>query len=118
LNEELYEDLITDEEIDINSLESENDEFLKKVFEKTKDVEVMNLIIETYLNEYQFIKAKRFIESLPQEYVDQIDPLLNLRVSFNSFSLTSKTVNPTLTSLVKNYQSSNKISQEDALWYL
>ena len=118
LNEELYEDLITDEEIDINSLESENDEFLKKVFEKTKDVEVMNLIIETYLNEYQFIKAKRFIESLPQEYVDQIDPLLNLRVSFNSFSLTSKTVNPTLTSLVKNYQSNNKISQEDALWYL
>lgn len=117
-NEEIYENLITDEEIDINTLESENDEFLKKVFEKTKDVNVMNLIVETYLNEYQFIKAKKFIESLPQADVDQIDPILNLRVAFNSFALTSNTTESTLTFLVEKYQSNNKISEEDVRRYL
>ncbi len=117
-DEEKYKILISDEEIDINALESENDEFLKKVFEKTRDINVMNLIVETYLNEYQFIKAKKFIESLSQSEIDQIDPKLNLHVAFNSFALTSKTIDSTLSSLVKDYLSNNKIREEDARRYL
>ena len=112
------EDLISSEEIDINTLESENDEFLQEVFRKTKNYDAMNLIVETYLSEYQFVKAKKFIESLPESDAEYLDPLLNLQVLFNSFALTSKTTDSTLENIVENYKSKNLISVEDRLWYL
>jgi hypothetical protein len=113
ISDEVLESLLMNDDIDVNTLESENDEFLQKVFQETKDTEVMNLIVETYLNEYQFVKAKKFIDNLPQIYLDSLKPSLNLRVVFNSFSLSSKTTNATLTSLVQNYLSRNQISSED-----
>ena len=114
----VLEDIISSDELDINTLESENDEFLQAVFKKTKDTKVMNLIVETYLSEYQFVKAKKFIESLSEAYSEDLDPLLNLRVVFNSFALTSNTSNSTLKTLVEDYKLKNKISEEDRLWYL
>jgi hypothetical protein len=101
------------EEIDVNTLESENDEFLQRIFQETKDIDVMNLIVETYLDEYQFVKAKKFIESLSQTYLTSLKPSLNLRVVFNSFSLSSKTISETLTVTIQNYLSKNQISTED-----
>ena len=118
LSDPIFEKLLENEEIDIDTLESENDEFLQKVFEKTKDKEVMNLIVETYLNEYQFVKAKKFIESLPEAYRNQLDPSLNLRVAFNSFSLSSATTNENLTTLVQEYSAENRISEEDKNRYI
>lgn len=118
LSDPMLESLLGNEEIDINTLESENDEFLQKVFEKTRDMEVMNLIVETYLNEYQFVKAKRFIENLPEMYRNELKPSLNLRVGFNSFALTSKSIIENLTSLVQNYVSKNQISDEDKNRYM
>ena len=118
LSDPMLEKLLENEEIDIDTLESENDEFLQKVFEKTKDVEVMNLIVETYLNEYQFVKAKKFIENLPEIYRNQLDPSLNLRVAFNSFSLSSSMINENLTTLVQEYSAENRISEEDKNRYL
>jgi hypothetical protein len=114
----MMESLLANEEIDIDVLESENDEFLQKVFDTTRDVSVMNLIVENYLNEYQFVKAKKFIENLPSEYYDELNSQLNLRVMFNSFALTSKTINGSLTSLIQDYVSKNKISDEDKKRYL
>jgi hypothetical protein len=78
----------------------------------------MNLIVENYLNEYQFVKAKKFIENLSSEYYDDLNAQLNLRVMFNSFALTSKTTNANLTSLVQDYVSKNTISAEDKNRYL
>lgn len=118
LSDSVLENLLQNEEIDINALESENDEFLQKIFEKTKDINIMNLIVETYLNEYQFVKAKKFIENLPGNYSDKLEPSLNLRVAFNSFPLSSKTNNENLTSLIQNYSSKNEISTEDQNRYL
>ena len=118
LSDPIFEKLLENEEIDIDTLESENDEFLQKVFEKTKDKEVMNLIVETYLNEYQFVKAKKFIESLPEAYRNQLDPSLNLRIAFNSFSLSSATTNENLTTLVQEYSAENRISEEDKNRYI
>ena len=60
--EVILEKLLTDDNVDIDALDSKNDKFLQKIFEKTHDVQVMNLVVETYLNEYQFVKAKKFIE--------------------------------------------------------
>ena len=114
----ILQDLLENEEIDIDTLESENDEFLQKVFEKTRDTDVMNLIVENYLNEYQFIKAKNFIENLPETYRNDLKPLLNLRVAFNSFPLTSKTVNESLTALVQDYASKNVILDDNKNRYL
>jgi hypothetical protein len=114
----VIESLLENEEIDIDVLESENDEFLQKVFDETRDTSVMNLIVENYLNEYQFVKAKRFIENLPEMYRDELKPSLNLRVVFNSFALTSKSIKETLTSLIQNYVSKNEISEEDKNRYL
>ena len=114
----MIESLLENEEIDIDVLESENDEFLQKVFDETRDTSVMNLIVENYLNEYQFVKAKRFIENLPEMYRDELKPSLNLRVVFNSFALTSKSIKETLTSLIQNYVSKNEISEEDKNRYL
>jgi hypothetical protein len=114
----MLESLLENEEIDIETLESENDEFLQKVFEKTRDKDVLNLIIETYLNEYQFVKAKRFIENLPDMYRDELKPSLNLRVAFNSFSLSSKTINENLKSLLREYSEKNVILDEDKNRYL
>jgi hypothetical protein len=74
------------------------------------------LIVENYLSEYQFLKAKKFIEGLPERYFSELNPLLNLRVAFNSFALTSKTVDENLLSLVNNY--SSKISSEDKNRYI
>jgi hypothetical protein len=118
ISDELLENLFMNEDIDVNTLESNNDEFLQKVFQETKDIDVMNLIVETYLNEYQFVKAKKFIEELPQIYLDGLNPSLNLRVVFNSFSLSSKTTDETLSSLIQTYASKNQISEEDKNWYL
>ena len=118
LSDPMLENLLENDEIDINTLESENDEFLQKVFEKTWDKDVMNLIIETYLMEYQFVKARKFIESLPEEYRNQVKPSLNLRVSFNSFALTSKTVSESLESLVQNYVSKWEITEENKNRYM
>ena len=118
ISDELLESLFMNEDIDVNTLESDNDEFLQKVFQETKDTDVMNLIVETYLNEYQFVKAKKFIEELSQMYLDSLKPSLNLRVVFNSFSLSSNTTNETLTSLVQTYVSKNQITEEDKNWYL
>ena len=118
ISNEMLESLLTNDDIDVNTLESENDEFLQKVFQETKDTDVMNLIVETYLNEYQFVKAKKFIEGLPQIYLDSLRPSLNLRVVFNSFSLSSKTTNETLTSLIQTYASKNQITDEDKNRYL
>jgi hypothetical protein len=114
----MIENLLKNEEIDINTLESENDEFLQKIFEKTKDVDVMNLIVETYLNEYQFVKAKKFIENLPESYSNKLKPSLNLRVAFNSFPLSSKTNTESLSALIKIYSSKNEIPVEDQNRYL
>ena len=118
LPDPMMESLLENEEIDIDVLESENDEFLQKVFDATKDTSVMNLIVENYLNEYQFVKAKKFIEDLPSEYRDELNAQLNLRVVFNSFALTSKTTNESLDSLVKDYFSKREISEEDKNRYL
>ncbi len=118
MTDELLESLMQNDEIDVDTLESENDEFLQKVFEQTKDTDVMNLIVETYLSEYQFVKAKKFIEELPEMYSESLKPSLNLRVVFNSFSLSSKTTYESLTSLIQNYLSKNQISQEDWNRYL
>ena len=118
LSDSTIEWLLENEEINLDVLESENDEFLQKVFDTTRDVSVMNLIVENYLNEYQFVKAKKFIENLPEIYRDELKPLLNLRVSFNSFALTSKTISQSLASLVQNYISTNEISNEDKNRYL
>jgi len=113
----IFEDLLTKDEIDIQTLESENEEFLQKVFEETRDVKVMNLIVETYLNEYQFIKAKRFIENLPEVYSEEINPSLYLRVAFNSFSLSSKTFGSNLNTLVEKYANNQSISTEEKIRY-
>ena len=118
LSDPMLESLLENKEIDINTLESENDEFLWKVFQQTKDKEVMNLIVETYLNEYQFVKAKKFIEDLPDEYYKELKPSLDLRVAFNSFSLSSKTITENLNSLVQFYSSKNELSNEDKNRYL
>ena len=118
LSSPMVEWLLENEEIDINTLESENDEFLQKVFQTTKDRDVMNLIVETYLNEYQFVKAKNFIENLPEMYKEDLKPSLNLRVAFNSFSLSSKNISENLTNLVQDFSYKNKISKEDENWYL
>ncbi|MBR7036410.1 hypothetical protein IKI14_00645 [bacterium] len=114
----MLDSLLENEEIDINTLESENDEILQKVFEQTKDTEVMNLIVETYLNEYQFVNAKNFIENLPDMYRQDLKPSLNLRVAFNSFALSSKTINENLSAIVQDYSSKNEISDEDKKRYL
>jgi len=118
LSDSMIENLLKNEEIDINTLESENDEFLQKIFEKTKDIDVMNLIVETYLNEYQFVKAKKFIENLPESYSNKLKPSLNLRVAFNSFPLSSKTNTESLSALIKIYSSKNEIPVEDQNRYL
>ena len=118
LSNEMLQNLLENEEIDIDTLESESDEILQKVFEQTRDTEVMNLIVETYLNEYQFVNAKRFIENLPDIYRDELKPSLNLRVAFNSFSLSSKDVWENLTILVQDYTSKNIISDDDKNRYL
>ena len=118
LSDPMVEDLLKNEDIDINTLESENDEFLQKVFQTTRDRDVMNLIVETYLNEYQFVKAKNFIENLPEMYKEDLKPSLILRVTFNSFPLSSKTINENLTEIVQDFSYKNKISKEDEDWYL
>ena len=118
ISDEILQNLLMNDDIDVNTLESENDEFLQKVFQKTKDIDVMNLIVETYIKEYQFVKAKKFIEELSGVYLDSLKPSLNLRIAFNSFALSSKTTNETLTSLIQNYKSKSEISDEDSNWYL
>ena len=114
----ILKDLLLNDDIDVQTLESENDEFLQKIFEETRDTSIMNLIVENYLKEYQFLKAKRFVENLPQIYRDDLKPSLNLRLSFNSFSLSSKTVDETLKSLIETYQLKNMILAEDEYRYL
>jgi len=118
LSDSILEDILMNDEIDVKELKSGSDEFLQKVFQVTRDTSVMNLIVENYLNEYQFINAKRFVDNLPQMYRDDLKPSLNLRLSFNSFSLSSKTTNETLASLIQTYQSKNMVSDEDINWYL
>ena len=118
ISDEVLNNLLENEKFDVETLESENDQFLQKVFQETRDPSVLNLILETYISEYQFTKAKKYIENLPEMYREQINPLLNLRIYFNSFSLSSQTAGDSLKNLVQNYQVGNKISNEDVIRYL
>lgn len=111
-------EIIEGDEIDIKTLESENDEFLQKIFEKNRDPEIMNLIIKNYLDEYQFTKAKKFIESLDELESKNLSPALHLNVIFNSFSLSSQSTILNLTTTIQSYLESKKINKDDASRYL
>ena len=117
LSDDIIQELLDKEDIDVKSLESENDEFLQRIFEETRDSDVLNTILKTYISEYQFSKAKKYIENLPEMYREQIDPYLYLNIYFNSFSLSSKTITTQLNSIIDWYRSSWKINEWDALWY-
>ena len=105
------------EDVDISTLQSDNINFLKKVFEKNDDPQVMNSIVQAMLDEYQFVNAKKFIDTLSQKQRSQLDPYLHLQVAFNSFSLSSSTVFTSLEKLVDQYVNSAQLSIEDGNWY-
>ena len=64
LDEELVESLIFESEESFSHLESTSVAFLQKVFDTTQDPQVMNLIVQSLINEYQFVQARQFIDRL------------------------------------------------------
>lgn len=105
------------EEITEEYLQSDSLSFLQKIFEKTQDPQVMNTLIQTMINEYQFITAKQFIETLSEAQRLQLDPSLHLKVAFNSFSLSSTSTYTSLSSLVQYYAEKMLISPDEIKWY-
>ena len=117
LSDVLVEDLIFESELPLSRLESTNVSFLQKVFDTTQDPQIMNLIVQTLINEYQFVNAKQFIEGLSAQQLTQLDPLLHLQVLFNSFSLSSPNALDALVALVDDYYGAGSISLEQKNWY-
>jgi len=61
MSPDLLEQLITDDSFSIDSLEHTTIQLLEKVFEKTKDPQVMNAIVKDLIDKYQFVNARSFI---------------------------------------------------------
>lgn len=111
------EEILLESDLSISDLSSNNIWFLKKVFSTNSDPQVMNMIIQLMIDEYQFLGAKQFIEQLSDEQRINLDPLLHLQVLFNSFSLSSTTTFSSLSDILQNYLNWGKISQEQYQWY-
>jgi tetratricopeptide (TPR) repeat protein len=109
------ENLLLESDLSFSEVSSNNVDFLKKVFATTSDSQVMNLIIQLMVDEYQFLAAKQFIETLSDTQRTQLDPLLHLQVLFNSFSLSSTTTFSSLSNVLQNYLQLGKITQ-DQYW--
>jgi len=103
---------ILQEKINFQAIDNENLMYLQHIFAKTQQPAVMNLIVETMLQSYQFIQAKQFIASLDPLLLRELDPHLQLQVAFNSFSLSSNAVSTSLQSLVESLTKEKKLSQE------
>ena len=58
---DLLEQLIIDDSFSIDSLDHTTIQLLEKVFEKTKDPQVMNAIVKDLIDKYQFVNARSFI---------------------------------------------------------
>ncbi|MDR2416344.1 MAG: hypothetical protein LBD75_07285, partial [Candidatus Peribacteria bacterium] len=112
-----YETLLAKEEFNEEYLQNDSLSFLQKVFEKTQDAQVMNAIVQTMINEYQFVAAKQFIEMLTDMQRSQLEPSLHLKVAFNTFSLSSSSAFTALSSLLQHYTEKNLIASDEAVWY-
>ena len=69
---------------------SDNDDiaFLHKAYSHTKDTQSMNNIVQLYIDQYQFVAAKNFINSLKDDPISkQLSWELKLLIEFNTFSL-------------------------------
>ena len=117
MSPDLLEQLITDDSFSIDSLEHTTIQLLEKVFEKTKDPQVMNAIVKDLIDKYQFVNARSFIAWLSLQDLSQLDPLLHVQVMFNSFPLSSNQIIPSLQSLLVNYEQKNLVSKDHILWY-
>ncbi len=114
---DLLEQLIIDDSFSIDSLDHTTIQLLEKVFEKTKDPQVMNAIVKDLIDKYQFVNARSFIVWLSSQEWSQLDPLLHLQVMFNSFPLSSNQIVSSLQSLLLHYEQNNQISRDTVLWY-
>jgi hypothetical protein len=85
----LVEQILSDDNFDAKDMEGTTLSFLQKVFEQTRDSQVMNAILQELLDSYQFLAARQFIENLPPYLVRDVDVHLLLQSHFNSFSLAS-----------------------------
>ncbi|MDR0650214.1 MAG: hypothetical protein LBG59_02120 [Candidatus Peribacteria bacterium] len=112
-----YETLLAKEAFTQEYLQSDNLSFLQKVFEKTQDTQVMNTIVQAMVDEYQFVAARQFIETLSDTQRLQLEPSLHLKVAFNSFSLSSSSAFTTLSSLLQHYTEKKLITSDEAIWY-
>ncbi|MDR2541804.1 MAG: hypothetical protein LBD11_08995 [Candidatus Peribacteria bacterium] len=114
----LFERMSTEEqESDTKTLKSDNVEFLQNVFEKTRDPQIITPTLQAMVDVYQFILAKQFIEKLTPEELKNVDPVLHLQISFNSFPLSSTSAFSSLETLVESYKQTNKINADQANRY-
>jgi hypothetical protein len=108
---------LEEEQLSLDQLESDNLTFLQKVFEQHPDPQVMNAILQTMVQQYQFVAAKQFIDTLSDTQRLQLDPSLHLTVAFNSFQLSASSTVNTLSSLVQYYSEKKLITPDETNWY-
>ncbi|MDR0859989.1 MAG: hypothetical protein LBO09_03225 [Candidatus Peribacteria bacterium] len=114
----LFEKMVAEEqESDTKTLKSDNVDFLQKVFEKTRDPQIITPTLQAMVEVYQFISAKQFIEKLTPAEIKNIDPVLHLQIAFNSFPLSSSSAFSSLEALVENYKQTNAINLDQANRY-
>lgn len=115
----LQELLASEDSIKTEEIQSSNNQFLSQIFAQTKDVKLIDIIVQDFLSSYQFVNAKNFIQSLSPEQKIFLDPKLDLQVAFNSFQLSSaKSAVGTLKQLLSTYSSTQSITVEETNRYL
>ncbi|GHW02528.1 hypothetical protein AGMMS50249_3140 [candidate division SR1 bacterium] len=90
---------------------------LIQAFNQTQDTNLINPIVEELVSTYQFIPAKKFIQSLTNEQKYFIDPNLDILVTFNTFQLSSSSAISNLQTKIENYKSSQSITADEANRY-
>ena len=109
--EEVLEQLLLNSAFVKNEWESDNINFLLKVFEKNKDPKILNNILQLYYDEYQFISASQLLHQRENDPIyNQLKPELILSIEFNSFSLADDKAITKLLQVL--YKVKDRISEE------
>ena len=90
---------------------------LEQLYTQQKNLEVVQLLMDAYMLDNQYEKAKAFYNSLPTRIQSYLDQWILFKIWLNSFSQTSEVEYTSLKRLLGQYHQQGIFSDEEKLYY-
>lgn len=90
---------------------------LEQLFAQQKNLDVIKMLIDAYMLNNQYDKAKKLYNSLPERIQSYLDPWILFKIGVNSFSQTNETEYSSLKRLLGQFHQDWIFSNEEYLYY-